>query len=284
MSEPLHDPTPEDVGPDEPIPLALPYVIQDGQKRIFGCLPPRPNFQAVPRWANVMPVIPRARWKETNPDNFGARVLDQDGHGSCVGHGSTTAYEMAWLRAGGPPVAFAACYVYGQINGGRDQGAIVGDAMRELIDKGVCTEAMVPPGKIYSRSFPAGADAEAAKYKVREAYSCATYDEICTALQMGWTVSYGIMVGNNFGDLDSNGIAPLPRGGGGGHCLCTYCLKNIGGKWIIWTRNSWNTSYGQNGECGITEQHMDRPGQIDAFAIQAVVPDAMTDLPPVATS
>lgn len=257
----------------------LPFLEFDGQNRVFGCLPPKPDFGGFKASTAISDLIPRNKWFETPDDDFGIRVLDQGSHGSCVGHGSTSAFEMQWLRQGGDPVDFAACFVYGLINHNRDAGAIVSDAIEELEKTGVCTEKFVPPGTIYQRQFPKGAWTEAAKYKVKNSYHVNSFDAICSDILRGRTISHGIMVGANYADLDSNGIAPLPRGGGGGHCQYSYCLKNINGQWVIKTGNSWGKRFGMNGFCYLTEKHFDRPGQVDAFSIEFVDPTADVDQP-----
>jgi hypothetical protein len=80
----------------------------------------------------------------------------------------------------------------------------------------------------------------------------------------------GIYVGDNFPNLDANGVAPLPAGGGGGHCLLGCGLKKSSQYgWLIKVQNSWSSEFGMNGYCYIHQGHF-RMMQPDAFAIQQV--------------
>src|SRR5436309_402079 len=104
----------------------LPYVPDHaGTPRILGALRPRPNFGAVPRYHTSNHIYPRSQWKEVDYSHFECPVLDQHATAACVGHGAVTGFTRAWLMAGRAPRHFSACYVYGRINGGIDQGAIV---------------------------------------------------------------------------------------------------------------------------------------------------------------
>lgn len=262
----------------------LPTVEFDNHVRVFGALPPDPELASARMfapWSAEMPVIPRKEWEETEEDDFGARVLDQDGRGSCTGQMLAMMQEMSWLRAGGKPVNFSACFGYGLCNGGRDAGAVVSDLCQVILETGICTEDEVPEGMIFRNKFPRKAFDVAAKYKAVKVYRITNFDELATALQMRWLVGSGVMVGGNYADLASDGIAPLPSGfGGGGHARCSYALRHVRGQWVTRTRNSWGKRYGMNGDCYEVERMYGRPGTLDAFAIKAIDPGAMDNLPP----
>lgn len=258
----------------------LPYIDFGGERRYLARLAPRADFGGLPCVQAANGLIPRAEWFETPDSNYGARILNQGQHGSCTGHGSTTATEIQWLRQGGQPVRFSACYLYGLINGGRDAGAVVSDAMDALMQYGVCTEAEVPPGMIYKRQFPASAMQVAAKYKVKVAYHCDSFDAIVSEILRGRTVSHGITVGTDYANVDANGVAPLVRFPAGGHCQCSYAVRKINGEWMLATQNSWGTTFGIDGKCYLRERHFDRPGQVDAFSVEVVDPTQDNDFPP----
>lgn len=257
-----------------------PFIEFDGEQRFLAALAPKPNFGGFMKAADKLPNTPRNKWFETSFGTYGARILNQKTQGSCVGHGSTTAFEIQWLRQGGQPVNFSACFLYALINGGRDAGAIVSDAIDALTTFGLSTEEESPFGQIYRSRIPKKAFEVAAKFKVEEAYHVDSWDAIVSEILRGRTVVHGIRVGNNYANLDSNGVAPLPNYGGGGHCQMSYDLKHINGKWVIATQNSWGSAFGMNGSCYLTEQHFDRPGSVDAFSIKFVDPQADNDFPP----
>lgn len=236
----------------------LPYVLVDGKVRVLAALPPTQADLAarkkMTRFTDaVHPVIPRKDWVEFDDDISDLPVLDQDGHGSCVGHGSVSAFQHSWNRSGyDASVRFSACWIYGLINGGQDNGAIVQDAIQVMVSKGVCLESTVPENMIYQRNFPAAAAAEAAHYRAQDYYLIDTPDEIGTAVQLRYAVSTGKNVYGNF-DPDAQGVLPPPRGGvQGGHCMCAVGgMKQINGVWHVKEKNSWGTKWGAGGNCWV---------------------------------
>ena len=265
----------------------LDYVVDEtGQRRILACLPPRPDRGGLMAWSEAMPVIPRSQWRNTNHKAFYAPILDQGQHGSCVGHGSVTTFQRAWAMAGGTQKDFSACYIYGNINGGRDAGAIISDALTCLQQKGVCLLSTVPEGMIYRSQFPASADQEAAHAKVAKAYHCQSFDDMGSALMMGFMLCYGIRVGGSFqaAHFDSNGIAPI-AGGMGNHCMAGVDLKILAdGTATVLNQNSWG-AWGADGFCYLVEGHFfNGSNDPDVFAVQCPVPDsdeAADNIPPV---
>lgn len=244
----------------------LPYVEDgSGHRRVLGCLAADPKkFAHLPRFADSFPTLPRSQWKECQDDDSDLPILDQNGHGSCVGHGSCSAFQHVWNKSGFGPQRFSPCFLYGLINGGSDNGAVVGDAMDALMQKGICLETTVPEGnQIYQSQFPQTAFTEAQRFKLERAYRVSSFDEIATAVQMGFAVSTGVDIGRAF-EPDAQGVLPDLRGSSGGHCTCQRRgLKNIGGKWYLFSQNSWGTSWGLQGRFWIPESYFQ--GQTDHF-------------------
>lgn len=205
---------------------------------------------------------------------------------SCVGHGSASGFMRARSLAGQPKVQLSSCYIYGCLNGGRDEGAVVSDA-GALIQKGVCLETTVPEGKIYKSQFPANADAEASKYQAEEIYAAESFEDLGSGMMMDFIPVIGILVGSNFGQLDKNGVAPLPAGGGGGHCLtnCGMVFNTDLKEWVFDTQNSWGTTFGRNGFCYLRQGHYENSRMpLDAFLIKAVKTSPGDDVPPGVTT
>lgn len=263
---------------------AFPSVIVDGQPRYLACLPPRTDFGGLPKFTATNREIPRSGWRDVDLSPLGVPVLDQGQHGSCVGHGSTAAYWFAYLMAGGtvPTSGFSPTSLYALINGGRDGGAIVSDSMDALISRGICTMAECPESMIYARQIPASAETTRKRFRVLDAFHCDSFDAIGSALQLGFPVSFGIMLPGNFNNLDSEGVAGHGRGAIGGHCMCAFgTTKLMDGQWAIRVRNSWGTRWGRRGDCLLIESHFGR--DCDAFAIRANLSDPMDPAaPPVA--
>ena len=256
----------------------LPTILPGLQQipRALGCLPPLDDFGGLPRFAAANGLIPRGDWRDVDLSPLGVPVLDQGSHGSCVGHGSTSAFWWAYLIAGGtvPESGFSPTSLYALINGGRDRGAVVSDAMTALMEQGLCLMSEVPESLIYERQIAESAKATRKRFRVLDAYHCETFDAIGSALQLGFPVSFGIMLPGRFNQLDGEGVAGLGGLPLGGHCMCAYGTKKLqDGRWAIRVRNSWGFRWGQGGNCLLVENHFGRT--CDAFAIRASLPDPM---------
>ena len=267
--------------PVDPI-TGLEYIEFDGHRRILACLPPPADFGGLPKWRAANPTIPRDQWQEVDYSHLACPILDQDGHGSCVGHGACGAFETTWNLSGNTPQRFSSCFLYGLINGNRDAGANISSALQALMDKGIALLSQVPEGMIYQRQFPAEAFTTAQRFKVGEGYHLQSFDDMGSALQMGFLVVYGLYVGGDFGNLNSEGVAPA-HGGMGNHCMYGVGLKRLAsGQWAIRNRNSWGERWGNQGTCLLVERHFyNGSNDPDAFAIKAVMEDPQdTNMPP----
>lgn len=279
-----------DDGPTLPV-----HIDTGGAPRVLAALRPHPHFGGFPRAMDRITLIPRNHWTQVDLSRFQTPILDQGQTASCVGHGACTGFTRAWQMSGHPLVRFSPTYVYGKINGGQDQGAVVSDALTQLIDGGICREETVPEGDIYSANYPPAADAEAANYRMQDdVLHAGTFDEIVSGLLLGWLPVFGIVVGNSFSRVDAGGVPGVGGGGEGGHCLtgCGVAQVPSGsyrGQWAVLTQNSWGQSWGMGGFCNLTLQHFTYMAQwmggLDCFLIRGVL-DAPDDAvnPPSAIS
>ncbi len=273
----------------------LPMIHQAGEYRVLGCLPPYERC-GLPEFGDAQAVLQPAQWKEIClPSLFQTiPVEDQGKTSSCVGHATASALTFAWLQAGGKYHHFSPTYVYGLINGGRDAGAVISDAMTVLKNYGDAESSLVPEGMIFRQQFPAEAFANAKRFRAVEVLQCRTFADICTALSLGFPVVTGILVGQNFGNLDAEGVAPLPDTVLGGHALPLLGLKysQRRGAWLPLIKNSWSERWGvqidtpggkQGGYAYLTEAHWNGI-RMDSWAIPAVFtdPDDHDDDLPVA--
>lgn len=246
-----------------------------GQMRVLARLPPYPRSPFASIGRRVALKAP-SEWQETEVSSWRRPHLTNQGQqSSCTGHGTETAFEAAWTQAGrrDPPAPFSPTYIYGWVNGGRDQGAVISDCATALKLHGICTEAEVPEGMIFAAQFPHRADEVAAHYKPLLVMRCQTYDDICGALAENFPVVLGILVGRNFSQLDGRGVCPLPDMVLGGHALAGLELKrhpNYG--WVVGVQNSWgNWGISGTGRAYLRREHFETP--TDAFAIVAVADD-----------
>lgn len=272
--------------------MSLSWIMSGGHRRYLACLPPHADFGALPkfrdhsRMVGSAPTIPRSQWAPINRRSIfpaASWILDQNGYSSCVGNGSAAALRRArYLTNGGEDdVPLSPGALYAQINGGSDNGAVISDALTALQQTGTCAYSTVGESPFYTRQLPAGWQQEAARFKISQAYHCQSFDEIGTALQLGFLIVYGIMVTGSFEHFDSNGIAGYGRGPGN-HCMHADGMAQVGGQWVLDNVNSWGASWGpwQNGRCYLCEQHFLNGDQPDAFAILAATYDPKEPTPP----
>lgn len=197
------------------------------------------------------PMIPRSQWKPVSMEQFLPPVHDQDGVGACNAFATITCAEACRNMQGLPYIPLSPGYLYGRINGGRDQGSMLEDALEWMMKTGTCTVETV--GYLDWKKNPVAAKTEAPRFKFLEAFWCPTFDHMGSALMSGFFIDEGLMWHDGF-KPDSRGWIKGGGGGGGGHALCGYGLDEDNGKWGVKTRNSWSESWGVNGNCILSEQ------------------------------
>lgn len=267
----------------------LAVVDAGGEPRVLGCHPSETVF-SFPEFGANFPLLPRAQWKETSLKGWNVPVEDQSKFGSCTGEATESVFAYAWLVSGQKRQNFSSTALYALINGGRDQGASVSAALQAAMSVGLCLESEAPRGLIYKHQISAKAWETAKRFRVKSAFRIRSFDELGTAITRGFGVVSGIAVGNNFtrGELDSEGVAPLPDKIVGGHALASIGLKvTRRGNWVAETKNSWSARWGLAGYCFLQEEAWAaRYGfGFDAFAVQSVYDDPAdtgTDTPALA--
>jgi len=257
------------------------YIDAAGTRRYLACHLSRPDqrerFAAFPA-----PDLPPRDWK---PDfdlaPYEPSIFDQANENSCVGHGCAGALGTAWAFAGRSPHRFSPSFIYAQINRGVDAGAVVSDALDELLTTGACLESSVPHGQIFKRQIPAQAYDEASRHKLAKAYRLETFNQAVTALHLNFVVVFGVMIGQRF-KPNPDGFVPDRAGQGGGHCMYATGLKRAsGGRPYLRVVNSWGESWGIGGRCYLPDSFF--TGYMDAFAIQVLADDPEEpSIPPAA--
>ncbi len=229
----------------------LPVLPDDGTgtPRMLARLEPMPGkMMTLASFGDVHPIIPQDQWVDIDLyASYNPPVLDQGQTGSCVGHGCTTAFTLAYMMQGEPLTRFSSCYLYSLLNGGSDGGASIGDSINALMTKGVCLETTVPEGYIFRRQYnTTKADAEATHYKLIEAYKFTTPEEKASAIQMGFSGADSVCVGRSFNGLNYKGVPGLAGvdRGAGNHCTGFGGMKKLpSGLWVYVHQNSWSTSW-----------------------------------------
>ena len=252
----------------------LPSVYFDGYYRVLGCIKSTPESIAkFPVFGvhNMVGLDP-SLWQEIDLSWNKPTILNQKQTSSCVGHGAVSAMEVCWLQSGRPLKNFSPFFTYGLINGGRDAGAQISDSMTALMSYGACPIELNPNLRMFKNQFSQNMYDAAKRFKLIKAYHCPNWESICSAISLGFVCPLGIQVGDNFGQLDSEGVAPLPGWGGGGHCILGVGLKKSSRYgWLIKIQNSWGLNWGLGGYAYLRKEHIDN--YPDAFAVQSVMDD-----------
>ena len=249
------------------------HIDENGSEWQLGCKPRVADpGMVLPRFSDRFPVLPRSEWKPTESRrHLVHRILDQNGTSGCVGAGVVQAFEDTAFALHGQKIKLSLGSLYGQINGQRDAGANIGDALTAMEDVGVCDEELIPSLEWQRRKWPSDWQKNAKHNRVLEAYDCPTFAEMATASQDGFMFPFGILIGNDF-HVDADGWLPDYRRGGGGHCmagigLCRHETRKV---WGIDSPNSWRATWGDNGYSIVPESYFDESPYTDGWAIRVV--------------
>ena len=244
-----------------------------GETRYLGCLPRRhPPGVVYPVFGERGParILPRSEWQPCDYSYFITRVLDQDGQGACNAFASVQALHFLRAQMGLPYVELSAGNLYGRINGGRDQGSLLSDSIRELEQRGVCRAELVPHLVWQPSRWPPGWEQDAQRFRVTEAWDCPTFEHIASAIQLGFAVNIGILIGRNF-DPGPDGWVPDRQGAAGGHAMCVVGLDRRGSTWGVRVVNSWGPNWGKNGFAIIPESYFRNTVWTDGWAVRVAV-------------
>lgn len=245
-----------------------PAIYYDGFYRVLSCIPSsEESASKFSTFQSAFRNISAADFQEIDLSYLKPPIKDQKATSACVGFSTSSGMDSVWMQMGRElELCFSPFFTYGIINGNRDAGAMISDALRSLMENGICRVGDLPAGAMFQRQFPQSAFEIAKKYKLKEAFRCQSFEDICAAISLGFFVAFGIMVGSNFPALDRESVAPLPNGRGGGHALLGVGLKRSERYgMVIKTQNSWSGNFGLGGYCYLRKEHFSQINP-DAFA------------------
>lgn len=266
----------------------LPFIEHDGEPRLLAWLheaEPEQLMMLPPFSASGYPTLAEKDLIEVDRFVFDSPIKDQLTFGSCTNQTLTTAWDMRWRLMGRDPRAWSSTWGYANINGGQDQGASLSGILKAGQDIGFCFEQQCPQNCVFLNRVP---DIQACKktsalYRIAPdgAFRCTTYLDLLSAVVLGFPVGFGIMIGNNFDNLNSEGMCPPPDQVLGGHALCGgRTKKSKKGYWMLGFQNSWRSSWGLGGYAYVGPMHFAQ--RIDAWALVRPldVTQNFDDLPP----
>ncbi len=260
--------------------MGLPRINVHGKDRVLGCLPPHGHFK-LPLFGSAFRGTGPSTWQEIDLSWTNPPVLDQARTSACVGYASSGGAFVSRTQSGQPSIKFSPTFVYAQINGGKDQGAYISDALTSMKNTGICKYEECPSNVLFKYQINNAAYVSAARYKVVEAYKCSSFGDILSAISLGFPVVLGIIIGQNFAKVDAEYVCPQTTVMAGGHAMCGVGTKfsKKRNEWLVRILNSWSTSFGDRGYAYLTKDHFKK--YVDAFAIQSLRSNVTED-PPIA--
>ena len=263
----------------------LPDIIDhEGNFRKLGWLEPssdkklmrasRTSIQTLRSNNGLSPLIDKSAWVPVDYFTaFGPKLIgNQQSCGGCTGWSCAGATGRQRLMRGMPWVGrLSGAAVYAQINGGRDNGSNIIDAMTAIENIGTCLESEQDFPNFLSLTAAAKADLN---YKEDVAITLATSIEAATALQMGILPQLPIEVANNFEKFSGDGVAGLSGARQGNHSIYLCGLEYINGVWYFRMANSWGQTWGpfKDGTVRLTMPHIDNCASAeDGFGHASVV-------------
>lgn len=264
------------------------YVETEDELFGLGLRIPKMKTQAFPSLANFQPALPMSdirRIVESQEFEFGRKWFDsswityQNGYGSCAAHGATTPLSKVRHMSGQKRIELSPEYLYGLVNDGRDQGAMLDDVMHAIMNNGVCLRETVPMDQIFRKQQnTTKADKEALRFRGHECYATPEEQSLATALAvLKVPVVIAIHVTNDWRKFDADDVLSSRNDGPGNHCEHVDDIKydNKRGCFLYRKATSHGKNYSDDGYCWITwEDHLKTPSRYHQFY---TVPSAIQD-------
>ena len=205
----------------------------------------------------------RKRSRDVMP--FSKFGTNQNPYQSCCSHGERNAIVRSIFARTGDFIDLQPHSAYAWINGGRDQGAALSDAMKEMEEHGFLTTADARKDQIYLSQFPKGIWTKAQRFRghAMEARDERTY---LTGLARGLFGAIATDVNDAYANWNGHGLTPVGNGVGN-HCVCADDAEWDDGlrKFVITGPGSWGGDWGDGGYWRHTWDQVKRPNQNHTF-------------------
>lgn len=235
-------------------------------------------------WAEIEAVAKSG--KMDGNKKYDERFVMYQRHNNCASASADTIVAKTIFDRSGEFVKLSDTYTYSWINGGHDQGSMLADACDSIQEHGVCLAESCGPDAIYRRLYDTKkADAEAARFKVRECYAIRTdvaddlmWRTFWTALCLGFKVGVAVQVGGRFDHLDSDGVCGVD-GGQGNHAVHSDGIK-WAGRLLATSGNTWGTTWGMHGRMNLRQEHFEQTiGVHEHYAVRTAIDDPLHPMP-----
>lgn len=216
--------------------------------------------------ARGLPLIPESEWRDIDgsAECTPEFTLNQGYTSSCVGASEAAAEMKIRTRRGMKFERLSGPFTYAWINGGRDSGAMILDAMESGVKHGHALESQFNYPHLFLNQIPQDVIEEAKTRQSTLAFPCNSIEEAGTAIQMGFVVQHGVEAGGAFDSFDADGVSRV-RGGIANHSVHSFGGKRIKGRFRFHMGNTWGFGWGpfRNGTCFLNPEALILRG--DAF-------------------
>lgn len=274
------------------------YIDFAGERRLMGLKPSDPQrMAAMPTWRSQFTVLSKQDVVDFlkrmgghyDLGQVGSPILDQDGTNGCVGWSSAAVFTLGWNLMGEEPQRFSPSFLYAQVNGGRDAGAMTLDTIDALKDIGISPLDDNDATRIFKRQISQKAYDDAKRFRLASAYVLTTAEEMMSAILHNWPVEFGMSLPNGYQRIDpATGLPPRGNNPAMGHAQMIRGLYNhpVVSEVVALIQNSWTEQFGiadatkfgwesaaaLKGCCFLTfDQIMN--GYFEAWAMKVAVPD-----------
>ena len=176
-------------------------------------------------------------------------IVDQDSQNSCLACATAQACQILLRFLGHKPEVLSIADFYGRINGGRDQGGALEDAIVEIVKNGICSTKYADQWDWRKPTFKPGYEEDRRRHTPLKAWHCPTIQHVYSALQRRKVVVCGMDVDDSWKPDAQGVLGPRRTRGGGGHAQCLFGMKSIGNVWHVGDINSWGTkNWGTDGK------------------------------------
>lgn len=197
-------------------------------------------------------------------------VLDQGQQGSCTGHGVANGVMFDQFTQGRPVVVPSREFIYYNARvtegtQGQDSGAFIRDAVDVPIKLGAPPDSDFPYNdQVFNVRPPQKAYNDATKQKAIQ-YQATKYGSLQATIASGYPFIFGFTVYQNFYNIGSNGVMPMPQGPVvGGHCVIAFGYNAYSTKPSrtplkhFKCRNSWSSQWGDHGNFYMPYAYFDK--------------------------
>ena len=257
--------------------MSLPTVLHNGVERVLAALPPR-GYNCLPEWRDRYGAPGIAQNYRLD---FDVPILDQGQSPACGGHAAASAAMLAHaFRTGGEIIRLSPWWLWALCNGGDPRsGVVISDVLEALKAAGCSPDDDFPHGAYRPNQGGQAAAKAAFRFRAEEAYNLRSAQEIVSAIILDKPCVMGVQLGNNFDQVDGDGVSPPPDVIRGGHALCVDEVF-VSSRWgvCLGGPNSWGPTFGRDGRYRVPAGVYLSQGT-NAFAIEALVPDPQSDGP-----